>query len=176
MELELAWSIGFVALMVTAMVSDVSTRRIPNGLVLAGLTFALALRATAGLAIVDGLTGAALALAIVFPLFTLRALGGGDVKLIVALGAFTGPSGLFSALLASAVAGGVLGIAVALRRGVLLPAMMSAKDLVTHAAWFGRRGERVTLESPAALTVPYGAAIATGSLYAWFVLLEQVPW
>ena len=98
------------------------------------------------------------------------------MKLIAALGAFTGPSGLLSALLASAVAGGILGIAFALRRGVLLPVMMSAKDLMTHGLTLGRSGERLTLESSTALTVPYGAAIACGSLFAWFALLERAPW
>jgi len=176
MGLELAWSIGFATFMVAAMISDVQTRRIPNGLVLAGLAFALVLRATAGTAVIDGVIGAFLAFAIVLPLFALRALGGGDAKLIAALGAFTGPSGLLDVLLASAVAGGVLGVVVALRRGVLLPVVLGAKDLIAHGLSFGRSGERPTLDSRAAVTVPYGAAVATGSLFAWFVLLERAPW
>jgi hypothetical protein len=33
---------------------------------------------------------------------------------------------------------------------------------------FGRRGQRRTLAMPEAIAIPYGLAIAAGSLVAWF--------
>ena len=115
-------TVAFVALMGTAAVWDVTRRKIPNLLVLAGLTGALALRALGGWPPLGaGLAGAGLAFVITFPFFLLRGMGGGDVKLFVAVGAFMGPAGFFAALLASAIIGGVLGLVLAIRRGVLLP-------------------------------------------------------
>jgi len=59
--------------------------------------------------------GLALGLLLTVPLFFLGGLGGGDVKLIAALGAVLGPLGLLSALFWTALAGGVLAILAALR-------------------------------------------------------------
>ena len=33
----------------------------------------------------------------------------------------------------------------------------------------GRFGERLTLASPGAITIPYGVAIAVGSIAVWFI-------
>jgi prepilin peptidase CpaA len=170
-------TLAFVVLTGTAAAWDVTRRRIPNLLVLAGLSAALGLRAVAGWpALGWGLAGAGVALLITFPLFALRGLGGGDVKLFAAVGAFMGPAGFFSALLASAIAGGALALAVAIRRGVLLPVLLSVKDLALNAATLGKAGERATLDSPGAVTVPYGAAIALGSLAVWFLQPGGMPW
>jgi prepilin peptidase CpaA len=177
MEIRVLATAAFAGLMVTATIWDVSRRRIPNPLVLAGLVAGLLLRAPAGWdAFAGGLAGAGLALAVTFPLFALRGLGGGDVKLFAAVGAFTGPAGFIAALLASAIVGGALAVALAVRRGVILPVLLNVKDLAVNAATLGKAGERATLDTPGALTVPYGAAIALGSLGVWFLQLGGVPW
>jgi Flp pilus assembly protein protease CpaA len=69
----------------------------------------------------------------------------------------------------TAVAGGVLALAEAGRRGVILPVLFRSRQLVGHWATGGRSGERLTLASPGAVTVPYGVAIAVGGLAAWFL-------
>ncbi len=135
-----------------------------------GLAAALALRALPGPdPVLPGLAGAGIALAFGLPLFALRGLGGGDVKLLAAVGAFLGPGRLITALLAAGVAGGVLAVAVALRRGVLLPALLGTGGLLRRWATLGRAGERRTLASPGAITVPYGVAIAVGAVVGWFL-------
>lgn len=170
-------TVAFVALMGTAAAWDVTRQRIPNLLVLLGLACALAFRALGGWPPLGaGLAGAALALVVTFPLFALRGLGGGDVKLFTAVGAFMGPVGFVAALLASAIVGGVLALVLAIRRGVLLSVLLSVKDLALNAATLGRAGERMTLETPGALSVPYGAAIALGSIAVWFLQPGGVPW
>jgi prepilin peptidase CpaA len=170
-------TVAFVALMGAAAAWDVTRRKIPNLLVFAGLTGGLALRALGGWPPLGaGLAGAGLAFVITFPLFALRGLGGGDVKLFAAVGAFMGPAGFFAALLASAIIGGALGLVLAIRRGVLLPVLLNVKDLALNAATLGKAGERMTLETPGALTVPYGAAIALGSVAVWFLQPGGVPW
>ena len=99
----------------------------------------------------------------------LTAIGGGDAKLFAVVGAFMGPKGFAAALLASAVVGGVLAIVVTLRRGVLLAVLLSCRDLLLRALTLGRFGERLTLASPGAITIPYGVAIAVGSIAVWFI-------
>lgn len=169
MSFQAIATITFVAVMLAAMIWDVTTRRIPNALVVVGILCALALRSAVGpAALWSGMTGAVLAFAVALPLFALRAMGGGDVKLFAAVGAFVGPSMFFWAFVASAIAGGVLGIAYALRRGVVVPVMLSSKDLLVNAATLGRSGERPKLGQKQAITVPYGAAIAIGSIAVWF--------
>ena len=169
MSYEIFATIAFLAVMLAALCWDVATRRIPNALVVVGILCALALRSAVGpAALWSGMVGAVLAFGIALPLFALRAMGGGDVKLFAAVGAFVGPSMFLPAFVASAIVGGVLGIVYAVRRGVLLPVMLSSKDLMVNAATLGRSGERPKLGKAGAVTVPYGAAIAIGSIAVWF--------
>jgi len=176
MELREIASIAFVVLMAAAGIWDLVQRRIPNALVLSGLAVGAGLRFIVGdHSLITGLAGAGLALVLTFPLFTLRAMGGGDVKLFAVTGMFLGPAGFFAGLLASALVGGVIGLLAALRSGVILPVLMRTRDLGLNALTLGRAGERLTLDSPGAITIPYGAAIAIGSLAVWFAL-GAGPW
>jgi prepilin peptidase CpaA len=91
---------------------DVRTREIPNW-----ISFCLGLwaigAAAAGWHSVGWLglfLGTALGFALSAPLFWLGGLGGGDVKLITALGAGLGPGLLLLALFWMALAGGVLAL------------------------------------------------------------------
>jgi len=172
-----AATMAFAAVMTLAMAWDVKARRIPNELIVVGLVLGLALRGISGLPAVGvGMAGAGLALALTFPLFALRAMGGGDVKLFAVAGMFLGPRAFLAALLASALLGGVLGLAAAVRNGVFVTALLRTRDLAVRAATLGRAGDRMTLESAGAITVPYGAAIAIGSIAVWFLFPEGRPW
>jgi len=81
-------------------------------------------------------TGLALALAIAWPLLTLRALGGGDVKLLVAIGAALGPLSLLGVLFWTALAGGLLALvtwARGSRRFAYVPAI--AAGVLVQCVW-----------------------------------------
>lgn len=160
---------AFVVLMVAAVWWDMKTRRLPNWLTVTGLLVALLLRVAMGWdSLVGGLSGAGLAALISLPFFAVGALGGGDGKLLIAVGGFMGPGRLAGALLLIAVVGGALAVLDAYRRGILLPVWHNSVDLITHWVSLGRRGRRLGLASPGAVTVPYGVAIAAGSLAWWF--------
>ena len=156
-----------LALVVLAAVWDVRTGRIPNWLTAGGALAALVLRAAAGSgALVDGLQGLGLGLLVFFPLFALRAMGGGDVKLVAMAGAFLGPERALAALLVTAVAGGVMALAAAWRGRVLLPVLFGSGEVIRHWATLGRSGSPTNLASPGAVSIPYGVAIAAGAAVA----------
>ena len=110
---------GLAALVLVAAVFDVRLKRIPNWLCATGLVLGLVLNFRfmqfAGLR--QAGLGAALALAVYFPLFALRAMGGGDVKLMAAIGALAGPSNWFITFVLTALFGGVCAISLLVIRG-----------------------------------------------------------
>lgn len=163
-------TIALFTLLVVAAVYDLRTRRIPNVVTVSGLMIALVLRSTVGVgAVVDGLQSAGIALLLVLPLFILGALGGGDLKLLVAVGAFMDPFQFFLALLATAIVGGVLAVGESIRKGAMGSLLFNTAGLASHIMSGGRAGHRSTITAPGAVTVPYGLAIAVGSLTVWFL-------
>jgi prepilin peptidase CpaA len=165
---------ALVALVTLAAALDTRTRRIPNVLTVSALFVALALRSfLGGGALLDGVQGAGLAMLLVLPLFALGGLGGGDLKLLVAVGAFLGPRDLMVALLVTAVAGGVLALVETIRRGVVLPMLLDTAGFARYCFTFGHSGSRPTLGAEGSVSVPYGIAIAIGSLTAWFLPLAE---
>lgn len=168
--IDFVLTVVLVGLVLAAAVLDVKTRRIPNWLVAAGLGAALFLRALQGAdAIRAGLVGAAIGLGVGYGLFAFRVLGGGDGKLLMAVGAcFGGPDRMLGALLAIAVAGGGLGILWAVQQGALLPVLATTGRTLTYLLTFGRAGSLRIERSPGAMSVPYGLAIAAGSIIWWF--------
>ena len=162
-------SAALVTLLGLSVWFDVRSRRIPNVLTVAGLVAALVLRGSLGVGpFVDGVAGAGVGLAFAVLPFALGMLGGGDVKLLVAVGAFMGPGRFIGAFVAIALVGGALALLEAVRRRAAWQVMSRSFAVVKSLALFGRFGYRPTLESEGAMTVPYGVAIAVGSL-AWWI-------
>jgi prepilin peptidase CpaA len=168
-------TIALVVLLGAAAWHDVSARRIPNALTVPGIVLGIVIRCVVSLKansiapIGAGLGGIAIAFAATFPLFALRALGGGDVKLLMAAGAFLGIEKIFPALLLSAVVGGAMGMVQAWRTGAIAPVLRGCRDLAVYCASLGRMGMRPVLGAAGTLTIPYGVAIAAGSLAGWLL-------
>jgi Flp pilus assembly protein protease CpaA len=160
---------AFVGTLAAAAAWDLKYRRIPNLLTVTGLLVALLMRGIQGAdPLIDGVIGAGVAALVSLPLFAAGALGGGDGKLLIAIGGFMGPARLAGALLMIALVGGVIGVLDAYRRGLLVPVILNCLDLLKHWATFGRKGRRVALAMPGAVTIPYGVAIAIGGVMWWF--------
>lgn len=162
--------IALTGLVCTAAWLDFTTHRIPNWLTVTGLAAGLALRAPLGSAtLVSGLEGLGVAIAISLVLYALRAVGGGDVKLLAAVGAFIGFPAVTGALALMAVLGGAFALVSMVRRGLLPLLIFNTLDLVKSWRSLGRAGQFRTLESPGALTIPYAVPIAVGTMIWWFV-------
>lgn len=166
-------TVALVAVMTTAALTDLKSRRIPNRLVVAGLVLGLAARLLSGWsALVDGLVAAALALLFGMLLFSAGAMGAGDGKLMAVIGAFLGLEQGLLALGAGAVAGAILSVLLAVRRGVMIPVLLRTRDLGLWMATFGRRGERARLGEAGTVSFPFGVALAIGTLAVWFNVIH----
>lgn len=162
--------IALVVLLALAVAWDLRTRRIPNWLTVGACGVALGLRAVQGVEPLGfGVLGLVLGLALSLPLVLTGGLGGGDAKLLAAVGAFLGPGRLIIALLAMALVGGVLTIAVATRRGVMYETLRHTWRLTGQLVGLGLESEpRRTLGTAGALTIPYAVPIAIGALTGLF--------
>jgi len=146
---------------------DLRTRRVPNQLTLAIGVLGLALAAshTTGMTIAGALAGFAIGLALMLPGHVIGATGAGDVKLFAALGTWLGPAHIVMAFLYTAIAGGLLAVAVAARRRRL-------QETVDRTAAFVRTGGSNVgeIEHGAANNrFAYAPAIAIGALAALLV-------
>jgi len=154
---------------------DVRRRRIPNVLAGGGALAALLLHAVltpagGGLGMPAALGGMALGLALLLPMYVLRALGAGDVKLMAMVGAFVGPQQVLAATLLTLLAGGLLALAVAACTGMLRQVLGNGYRMLLHSMARGLGGGDVRLDAPCAASgkLPYAIAIASGTLLSFF--------
>jgi prepilin peptidase CpaA len=162
-----AIQIAAVALVLAACIPDLRTRRIPNALTLGAAIVALAFHAaTGGLAgLATSAGGWLLGAALFFPIFALRGMGGGDVKLLAAVGAWLGPAQVIWVALLTSVAGGVLGLMVAAFHGYLGKAVSNVFVLLMQWRVSGIRPvEKVTLAGSRGPRLAYAVPIAVGTM------------
>lgn len=182
------WCLATLALaMVMVVEADVRERRIPNVLVLLVLCAGVALNAAGpangreglfshfpgALGASRALLGVMVGLALFLPLYLLRAMGAGDVKLMAALGAFTGPVEIISLALSVLVAGGLLAVVRMLwtqkSRLVLSNVKLALSGLVLGARLFDPATQ-------SADRMPYALAFAGGLLaYGYWRLSGGAP-
>lgn len=176
--------VALVATVAGAIWFDVRERRLPNALTVGALGVALALRTAGGLdSLGAGLAGAAIGFGLALPFFLVGGLGGGDVKLLAAMGGFLGPERIWFGLLVMALVGGVMALVVIAKHGAFrqtaanLHTILTTLGARTFSGWKGKdSGAAVTLDTPGVLTVPYGVAIAIGALTAWLVYGASPDW
>jgi len=157
-----------IVVLILAVWFDVSEQRIPNWITVGGLVGALVLRAFLGLdAVQAGVLGGALGFSLGILLFAAGVMGAGDGKFLVTVGAFLGFGAFLRSLPLIGAFGGVLALAVTIKNGTLIPTLLRFRGLIFYFVTFGRIGERRTLSTPGAVTVPYGVAVAAGAAMAW---------
>lgn len=181
---EMHWFAWWPTLIVVtvATFTDLRTRRIPNWLVFPFLLAGIVVSPSPwrhdwygnghgfgwhGLG--QSLAGVGLSLLINGIPFLMGWTGGGDVKLLAAIGAWIGPAQLFWALFFTAVAGGIMVLCWAAYSGFIKDLFMGAGDLLF--SWRKREmrcDPQPALANPMKRKMPYAPAIAIGTLLSFF--------
>lgn len=161
---------ALAVLVAAAAFSDLRSRTIPNWLVVAGLVAGLGGSLYFG-RIVDSLLGFGLASLVYLAFYALRGMGGGDVKLMAAVGAIAGPSNWFIIFIFTAIFGCLAALGVLLWNGGIAQALRNLGYIVSSLgrgiAPYSMR-EEFDVASPSAATLPHGVAIALGTLLFLF--------
>ena len=158
--------LGVFALTLLAALFDLRYRRIPNALTFSGAVlgfiYSLAIGGVTGAT--DSAGGWALGLALWLPIYALRGMGGGDVKLLACVGAWLGPVGVLRVALYAAIAGGALALVVALRYRYLRTAFENIWVLLASWRILGLRPiDSLTLESSKGPRLAYAIPMLAGT-------------
>jgi prepilin peptidase CpaA len=161
--------VAFIALAVglTACVTDLLSRRIPNVLTLGAAAAALFFHVSGEgmLGLQAAATGWVVGMVLFLPLFLLGGMGAGDVKLLAALGAWLGPWDAIWLAIYASVAGGVMAIAVAITHGYLHTALRNVRTLLGYWWVVGPRSmPAMTLESSRAPRLAYAIPVFVGTV------------
>jgi prepilin peptidase CpaA len=151
---------------VTCCVIDVRTRRIPNAIsgpaVIAGIVLNTISFGLPGLG--WSLAGVAVIVAILLAPFALGGLGGGDVKMMAAVGAFLGPRLALLGLLVGMVLGGVVMVIHLARIGRLGEKVTALRHMIFSAAVLRSVDPlRMASDDPVAISLPYSIPLALGA-------------
>ncbi len=161
-----AWSALIVAFVLTVAVSDIRWRKIPRWLTTAAALAGLGYHAVFG-GIVSAVVATLIAFGIGLSFFQLGAIGGGDVKLITALGALLGLDCWLRAMEIAVIAAALLGVVQALRRGVFRQML---RNIGTLLRWLLGKGgvphPSIHVRNPAMVRAPFGVAAALGTVLA----------
>lgn len=166
-------------LVLAAAIFDFLYRRIPNWLVLSGFIAGVFLRVTTGgwTGLGEAAAGFGFAFAVYLIFYALRAMGAGDVKLMAAVGAISGPVNWFSIFILTSIIGGVLALLLLLVRGGLDRALKNVFIIVRELAQ-GRAPHRLEpaldVGSRSAVTLPHGITIALGTCLFLLLLYLQL--
>jgi len=156
-----------------AAVIDLRSQRIPNVLTiptaLGALAYHLLTQGPGGLW--GSLAGLGLGLGLMLAPFLFRVMGGGDVKLMAAVGAWVGPQVVLVAFLLTSLAGGLYALAVLAGRSDALRGMFARLRPALYATcatgeFHFQPAPTSSVESAGLPKLCYGLAIAVGAVAA----------
>lgn len=163
-----------IFLVLAAAWQDYQNYRIGNFLVISGSLLGILLNIflPAGLGLSDSLIGWCIGLLLLLPVYLLRLMGAGDVKLLAMVGAFVGLQAIMVIFLYVMISGGLLAMGVAWHRCVLSKLLCNMRVFLYELiiSLFIPKSKLLpllyslserTLESTTKL--PYGIAIAIGT-------------
>lgn len=162
-----------------ASLTDLRSQRIPNALTLpcalAALAYHLLIQGPQGLWF--SLAGLGVGFGLMLAPFLFRVMGGGDVKLLAAVGAWVGPQMVLVAFLLTSLAGGAYALVLLARRSDVLRGVFTPLRAALYATC--ATGEFHYQPAPAASGLPklcYGLAIASGTVAAMLRTVFSSGW
>jgi prepilin peptidase CpaA len=169
----LGWAAAFLFF---AVASDVHSHRVPNLLTLPALCGALLVSPWIGGAggLTEALAGAALGFALLVGPYAIGGMGAGDVKALMALGAWIGAPATLGATAWALIAAGTFGLTwLALRRELGSFLRRWGRTIVATLTLRRLAYEPPPPESGAARGIPFAVALALGLAAQWWV---GMPW
>lgn len=144
-------------------VFDLVTRRVPNWLTFPAMAAGIVAQGwLIGLpGLLDGALGVLLGFGIFFPVYALGYMGAGDVKLMMAVGAFAGWQFCLRAAIAAVVFGGTFALADIVLRGRLPAVVRNTYSFLRSLLVPGLVAEPLKLDKERKFT--FGICIALGS-------------
>ncbi len=172
------------ALLLCASWVDAKSNRIPNKLVLVGCVLGVLLNAAlreglgfvscwpGGIGIWKSIAGLLLGATLLLPMYLLRAMGAGDVKLMAMVGAFIGPISIIGVILMTFIVGGFMSIITVIQNKTVKRLFTNLQSMVLTGFIQGTMREVPNLQTPeiSAGRMPYAIAITGGAL-VYFALL-----
>jgi prepilin peptidase CpaA len=159
-----------LALLAAAALYDYRTYRIPNLITGGGILFALVYNGVVPPEMHAGWTwapaGMLLGFGAMLPMYAMRTMGAGDVKLMAMVGAFLGVSGTAYALLFCVITGGLAAIVFASKKRVMARMLANAGGVMRAMLWSSVANGNPRLHPGAAQSVgklAYGISIAMGT-------------
>jgi prepilin peptidase CpaA len=142
--------------------TDWRTRRIPNWLTVPALVLGIAANSLAlgWYGAKEALLGAGLGLGLLLPFVLIRSLGGGDWKLVGALGAFLGPPRLIAVLVATILVAGAMALVLVIWKRRVGQTLRNVGRMLAAMFTLHLPGPEVSLDNPESLKVPFGVAVA----------------
>jgi len=140
---------------------DVATRLIRNDVCLVLALLGIAGQFASPMQLIESLIAATILFLLLFMIFQRRWIGGGDVKLLVALAIGLPPTGLIELLTVTSLAGGVLALVHLTMRVLPYPKLAPVGSSLARRVYAIERWRHVR-HAP----LPYGVAIACGGIWA----------
>ena len=160
--IPIASTLKIVLLLYVATI-DIATRLIRNEICLALALLGLAAQLASPMQIAQSLIAAAILLLLLFVIYQRGSIGGGDVKLLVALAIGLPLTGVIELLTMTALAGGVLALVHVIMRLLPYPKLAPAGSSLVRRVYAIERWRHLR-HAP----LPYGVAIACGGI--WTIL------
>jgi prepilin peptidase CpaA len=158
-----------IAFALTVATGDLMWQRIPRQLTTAAFAIGILYHLFFG-GFLSSFVAAVAGFAIGVVFFRMGAIGGGDVKLLAALGSLLGLHQWGRAVFVAVMVAAVIAIAAALWQRALLRTL---RNSLTLLATLPTRGlaphDAIHLHSPGALRAPFGVAAAVGTIFAVLV-------
>ncbi|WP_338699134.1 prepilin peptidase [Bradyrhizobium sp. 26S5] len=160
--IPITWFLEILLLLYVA-TTDIAARLIRNEICLALVILGIARQLADPMQVAQSLIIAAILLLLLLVIYQRGKIGGGDVKLLVALAVGLPLTGVVQLLTITALAGGVLGLVHLMMRALPYPRLAPAGSSLVRRVYAVERWRHLR-HAP----LPYGVAIACGGI--WTIL------
>jgi len=166
--------LGLFILLLVALITDITFHKISNKLILLGLvvSFILQVMLPEGFGALNWLQGITVGFIGFLPLYLLRAMAAGDVKLMMAVGGFLGYPLILNALLFTIILGGLFAVIFTIFKGRLTLLVKNMGYMLLNL--YLNAANKVWVSSTvdgnsSAGKMPYAIAISAGTMLTVYI-------